>query len=119
MSDEPDIYGFLECATCGAKAGSPDLCAGCVANRTAIHRAAALTSVLRDALEERGLSWLAQLAPDRIHGYGIRSAALARFNALTTGPARIALATQLEADGFITPADLEDNIINPPTEHDE
>jgi hypothetical protein len=34
-----DASGFLECAVCAAKPGSPDLCRSCLQNRSALHLA--------------------------------------------------------------------------------
>lgn len=35
---EPPALEFMECDTCRAKAGMPELCRGCLHNRTAIER---------------------------------------------------------------------------------
>lgn len=47
------MWDFVECATCAAKPGSPDLCASCFHNRDVINRYAAICEVAIKVVKER------------------------------------------------------------------
>ena len=66
----PDDKGFVECAACAAKPGSPTLCDSCVHNRHVIHHLSwMLDSLKRDSIAQwrDSLEWQRREALRRRH----------------------------------------------------